>query len=406
MTLRKELIDELMQNYEKPEDLLGENGLLKQLTKSLLERALDGELTHHLGHEKNGKIDNETGNTRNGRSSKKLKTKRGEISLEIPRDRHAEFEPKIVKKHQRRFDGFDEQIIAMYARGMSVREIQSYLLEMYDTEVSPDLISTVTSTVIDEVRAWQSRPLERIYPIVYLDAIRVKIRDNAQILNKAVYIALGVNMDGVKEVLGMWIAPTEGAKFWLGVMTEIKNRGVQDIFIACVDGLKGFPEAIEAVFPQTQVQLCIVHMIRHSLRYVSWKNRKDIAADLKFIYTAPTAEAAREELVKFRSKWDAQYPTIGKSWDRNWEDIIGFLVYPDYIRRAIYTTNAIESINNSLRKLTKHRGAFPNDESVIKLLYLALKNVSKRWTLPIRQWKQALNQFAILFEDRFPFGQE
>lgn len=406
MVLRKELIDELMQDYQKPEDLLGENGLLKQLTKSLLERALDGELTHHLGHEKNGRIENETGNARNGKTSKTLKTKSGQISVDIPRDRQAEFEPQIVKKHQRRFDGFDEQIIAMYARGMTVREIQSYLLEMYDTEVSPDLISTVTSNVLDEVRAWQTRPLERIYPIVYLDAIRVKIRDNAQILNKAVYIALGVNMDGVKEVLGMWIAPTEGAKFWLSVVTELKNRGVQDIFITCVDGLKGFPEAIEAVFPQTQVQLCIVHMIRHSLRYVSWKNRKDIAADLKFIYTASTAEAAREELAKFREKWDNQYPTIGESWDRNWEDIIGFLAYPDFIRRAIYTTNAIESINNSLRKLTKHRGAFPNDESVIKLLYLALRNVSKRWTLPIRQWKQALNQFAILFEDRFPFGQE
>lgn len=406
MALRKELIDELMQDYQKPEDLLGENGLLKQLTKSLLERALDGELTHHLGHEKYGRVENETGNARNGKSPKTLKTKTGQITIDIPRDRQAEFEPQIVKKHQRRFDGFDEQIIAMYARGMTVREIQSYLLEMYDTEVSPDLISTVTSNVLDEVRAWQTRPLERIYPIVYLDAIRVKIRDNAQILNKAVYIALGVNMDGVKEVLGMWIAPTEGAKFWLGVVTELKNRGVQDIFITCVDGLKGFPEAIETVFPQTQVQLCIVHMIRHSLRYVSWKNRKDIAADLKFIYTAPTAEAAREELAKFREKWDNQYPTIGESWDRNWEDIIGFLAYPDYIRRAIYTTNAIESINNSLRKLTKHRGAFPNDESVIKLLYLALRNVSKRWTLPIRQWKQALNQFAILFEDRFPFGQE
>jgi putative transposase len=289
---------------------------------------------------------------------------------------------------------------------MSVREIQSYLLEMYDTEVSPDLISKVTDNVIEEVRAWQNRPLERIYPIVYLDAIRVEIRDNARILNKAVYIALGVNMDGRKEVLGMWIVPTEGAKFWLGVITEIKNRGVQDIFIVCVDGLKGFPEAIETVFPQTQVQLCIVHMIRHSLRYVSWKNRKDIAVDLKKIYSAATADAAREKLTKFRAKWDNQYPTIGASWDRNWEDIVGFLAYPDYIRKAIYTTNAIESINNSLRKLTKNRGAFPNDESVVKLLYLDLRNVSRRWTLPIRQRKQALNQFAIFFEDRFPFGEE
>ena len=286
---------------------------------------------------------------------------------------------------------------------MTVRDIQGHLEEIYGIEVSPDLISTVTNGIIEEVKTWQNRPLEPVYPVVFLDAVRVKIRDNGHIYNKAVYVALGINMDGHKEVLGLWIAKNEGAKFWLQVVTELQNRGLRDIFIACVDGLKGFPEAIGSVFPQTQVQLCIVHMIRYSIKYVSYKDQKQVCADLKRIYRASTVDQAEHELEKFAKKWDDKYPTISKSWKRNWQGIIPFMAYPEYIRKVIYTTNAIESLNNSLKKVIKTRGSFPNDGSAIKLLYLGLKNVSKKWTMPIRVWKQALNQFDILFEDRFPF---
>jgi len=395
----KELLDSLLADYRKPEDLIGENGLLKHLTKLLVERALEAEMADHLGHGKNEPVANPTGNTRNGKSQKTLKGDFGELPIEIPRDRHGTFEPQLIPKHQTRWTGFDDKILSLYARGMTVREIQSHLEEMYGTEVSPTLISSVTDAVIEEVKAWQGRPLDALYPIVYLDCIHVKVRDGS-VRVKAVYLAVGVNMRGEKEVLGLWIAQTEGAKFWLQVVTELKNRGVQDIFIACVDGLKGFPEAIEAVYPHAAVQLCIVHMVRNSLNFVAWKMRAEVAADLKRIYTASTADEAELRLGEFEDKWDDAYLPISQSWRRNWARIIPFFDYPPEIRKVIYTTNAIESVNMSLRKITKNRGSFPSDEALLKLFYLALRNISKKWTMPIRDWKAALTRFTIQFEDR------
>ena len=402
MTVSNELIDQLLAGYKKPEDLIGENGLLKQLTKRLVERALEAEMTEHLGHPKNASVANAAGNARNGKSKKTLKGDFGELPIDIPRDRHASFEPQIVPKHQTRWTGFDDKILSLYARGMTVREIQGHLQEMYGAEVSPSLISSVTDAVMDEAKAWQGRPLEALYPIVYLDCIHVKTRDSGAVRAKAVYLALGINMAGEKEILGLWIAQTEGAKFWLQVVTELKNRGVADIFIACVDGLKGFPEAIEAVYPQTAVQLCVVHMVRHSLNYVSWKMRKVVAADLKTIYSASTADDAILRLEEFADQWGQDYPTIVKSWRSNWQRIVPFFEYPPEIRRIIYTTNAIESVNMSLRKVTKSRGSFPSDEALLKLFYLALNNISKKWTMPLRDWKAALTRFTIQFEGRMP----
>ena len=367
-----------------------------------MERALSAELSDHLGYEKGDPKGKKTGNSRNGHGSKQLTGEDGEMEIAVPRDRAASFEPKIVKKGQRRFDGFDDKIISMYARGMSVREIRGHLEELYGVEVSPDLISRVTDEVMDEVREWQSRPLDEVYPIIIFDALRVKIRDEGTVRNKAVYLALGFTMEGHKEVLGLWIEQTEGAKFWLRVMNEIKNRGVNDVFIAVVDGLKGFPEAINAVFPEASVQTCIVHMIRHSLNYVPWNDRKKVAADLKEIYRAESADAAALRLDDFEEKWDKKYPPIGQSWRRNWEQVIPFFSYPEPVRKIIYTTNAIESLNMSLRKIIKNRGHFPSDDAATKLLYLALRNAAKKWTMPSRTWKQALNQFAVLFQDRFP----
>ena len=397
-----ELIDALLANYQKPDDLLGKNGILEQLTKRVMERALQAEMTYHLGHEKHGRVANASGNTRNGTSKKTLKGKNGSLPIAIPRDRDGSFEPQLVEKHQTHWQGLDDSIISLYARGMSVREIQGHLKELYHTDVSPALISAVTDEVAEDVRQWQGRPLDAIYPILYLDCIHVKVRDSGTVGTKAVYLALGVTMSGVKDLLGMWISPNEGAKFWLSVVTELRNRGVQDIFIACVDGLKGFPEAIEAVFPATTVQLCIVHMVRHSLNYVSWKRRAEVAADLKRIYTSATLEEAELHLGEFEAKWDTDYPPIGQSWRRNWDRLTPFFDFPPEIRKVIYTTNAIESVNYSLRKLTRHRGAFPSDEALIKLLYLALRNISKKWTMPIRDWKAALNQFTIRYEERLP----
>ena len=398
----KELIDGLLADYKKPEDLIGENGLLKQLTKMLVERALDAEMAEHLGHGKNEPVTNLSGNARNGKSKKTLKGEFGELPIEVPRDRQGSFEPQLIPKHQTRWSGFDDKILSLYARGMTVREIQSHLEEMYGTEVSPTLISSVTDAVMDEVKAWQSRPLDSIYPIVYLDCIHAKVRDSGVVRAKAVYLAIGIDMTGNKEVLGLWIAQTEGAKFWLQVVTELKNRGLQDIFIACVDGLKGFPEAIETIYPKTKVQLCIVHMVRHSLNYVSWKMRKEVAADLRAIYASGTVDQASAALDAFEERWGKDYPSIAQSWRRNWSRIIPFFDYPPEIRRVIYTTNAIESVNMSLRKITKNRGSFPSDESLIKLFYLALRNISQKWSMPIRDWKAALNRFSIEFEDRVP----
>jgi len=402
MTVSNELLDSLLADYKKPEDLIGEHGILKQLTKRLVERALEAEMAEHLGHSRNEPVANPAGNTRNGKSKKTLKGEFGELPIEIPRDRHGSFEPQIISKHQTRWTGFDDKILSLYARGMSVREIQGHLGEMYGTEVSPTLISTVTDAVIDDARAWQARPLDALYPIVYLDCIHVKVRDSGTVITKAVYLALGINLAGEKELLGIWIAKTEGAKFWLSVVTELKNRGVQDIFIACVDGLKGFPEAIEAVYPKTAVQLCIVHLVRYSLNYVSWKLRKAVAADLRAIYAAATAAEAEQRLQEFEEKWGKDYPAIAKSWRSNWERVIPFFDYPPEIRRIIYTTNAIESVNMSLRKVTKNRGAFPSDDALLKLFYLALINISQKWTMPLRDWKAALNRFTIQFEERMP----
>jgi len=402
MTVTNELIDSLLADYKKPEDLIGENGLLKLLTKKLVERALQAEMAEHLGHAKHDAVANPAGNTRNGKSKKTLKGDFGELPIEIPRDRHGSFEPQIVTKHQTRWAGFDEKILSLYARGMTVREIQGHLEEMYGAEVSPTLISSVTDAVMDEAKAWQARPLDALYPIVYLDCIHVKTRDAGAVRAKAVYLALGISMAGEKEILGLWIAQTEGAKFWLQVVTELKNRGVQDIFIACVDGLKGFPEAIEAVYPKTAVQLCLVHMVRHSLNYVSWKLREDVAADLKTVYAASTVDEAVIRLNEFDDKWGTDYPTIVKSWRNNWGRITPFFDYPPEIRRIIYTTNAIESVNMSLRKITKNRGSFPSDDALLKLFYLALANISKKWTMPLRDWKAALTRFTIQFEERMP----
>ena len=356
-------------------------------------------MTEHLGHGKNEPVANGAGNTRNGKSRKTLKGEFGELPIEVPRDRHGSFEPQLIAKHQTRWAGFDDKILSLYARGMTVREIQAHLEEIYGTEVSPSLISSVTDAVADEVKTWQSRPLDPIYPIVYLDCIHVKVREGT-VRVKAVYLAIGITMDGEKEVLGLWLAQSEGAKFWLQVVTELRNRGVQDILIACVDGLKGFPDAIEAVFPQATVQLCIVHMVRHSLNYVSWKRRPEVAADLRRIYQSATAEEAETRLGEFEDKWDAEYLPIGQSWRRNWSRLIPFFDYPPEIRKVIYTTNAIESVNMSLRKLTKNRGSFPSDEALLKLFYLALRNISKKWTMPIRDWKAALTRFTIQFGDR------
>jgi len=406
MTTRKslptDLIDGLLADYKKPEDLIGENGLLKQLTKALVERALQAEMAGHLGHDKHETVTNSTGNARNGKSRKTLKGEFGELPIEIPRDREGSFEPQIIPRHQTRWVGFDDKIISLYARGMTVREIQQHLTEIYGTEVSPTLISTVTDSVMDEVKQWQSRPLDAVYPVIYLDCIHVKVRDAGSVRAKAIYLAIGINMEGHKEILGLWIAQTEGAKFWLSVVTELKNRGVQDIFIACVDGLKGFPEAIETVYPHAIVQLCIVHMVRNSLNYVGWNKRKEVAADLRLVYSAATIDEAEQALSDFEDKWNNAYPPIALSWRNNWQRIIPFFDYPPEIRRIIYTTNAIESVNMSLRKVSKSRGSFPNDEAVIKLFYLALINIAKKWSMPLRDWKPALNRFTIQFKERMP----
>jgi putative transposase len=397
---REELIAELMAEYKNPEDLIGPDGILKQMTAALVQRAMETELTEHLGYEKNEPSENS--NSRNGYSSKNLKTGRGNVSVKVPRDRDSSFQPQIVRKNQTHFDGFDDKIISMYSRGMTTRDIQEHLKEMYCVDVSPDLVSRVTDAVIEEVKVWQKRPLDAIYPIVILDALVLKIRDNGSVSNKSAYLALGINMEGKKELLGIWLAQTEGAKFWLQVITELKNRGVEDILIACCDGLKGFPEAIESVFPRTTVQTCIVHMIRNSLKFVNWKVRKQVAADLKPIYTAPTEQAARDALDEFKSVWDESYPMISKSWESNWERIVPFLDFPEEIRKVIYTTNAVESLNAQLRKLTKNRRSFPTDDAALKLLFLTLQNAEKKWTMPIRNWNLAINQFAIHFENRVP----
>jgi transposase-like protein len=396
-----EILDQILAGGSlKPEDLAGEDGLFRRLKKALLERALGAELTHHLGYEKGDPAGRGTGNSRNGTSSKALLTDDGEIEIEVPRDRAGTFEPVIVAKGQTRFDGFDEKIISLYGRGMTVREIQGHLAELYGTEVSPDLISKVTDAILDEVREWQSRPLETIYPVVFFDALRVKIRDEGMVKNKAVYVVLGITASGEKDVLGLWIEQTEGAKFWLKVMNDLRNRGVADILIAVVDGLKGFPEAINSVFPKAMVQTCIVHLIRNSLSFVSWKDRKAILPSIKAIYHAENADAALLRLEDFEAEWGKRYPAIGAAWRRAWEHVIPFFAFAPDIRKMIYTTNAVEALNRSLRKIIKTRGSFPNDEAAMKLLYLAIRNAGIHWRRPVA-WTAAMGQFAIQFGERF-----
>jgi putative transposase len=399
MEIKKEVLDELIKDYKKPEDLIGETGLLKQLTKALLERALGAELTQHLGYEKHDPAGYNSGNSRNGGSAKTVKGEFGEITVETPRDRNSSFEPQILKKHQTRFDGFDDKIVSMYARGMTAREIQGHLQEMYGVEVSPGLISEVTEAVMEEVKAWQSRPLEPLYAILYLDALYVKMRHEGRVENRAVYVAIGVDLGGNKDVLGLWTSGNEGAKFWLGVLTELKNRGVKDVLIACVDGLKGFPQAIESAFPEARVQLCIVHLVRASLNYVSWKDRKQVASDLKLIYRAATEAQAERELSGFIVQWGSKYQAIGRLWKENWDRVIPFFEFPAEVRRVIYTTNAVESLHMSLRKIIKTRGSFPSEDAALKLLYLALRNVIAKWDV-LQHWKQALNHFQMLWGER------
>ena len=402
MAITDAVLNELLKDYQKPEDLLGQTGLLKQLQKRLLEKAMGAELTVHLGYGKHDPAGRNSGNSRNGTTPKTMKGEFGNLELATPRDRNGSFEPQIVAKGQRRFEGFDQAIISLYSRGLTTREIEGHLLEIYGVEISPGLVSQVTDAVCADVQVWQNRPLEEVYPIVYFDALWGKVRDQGTVAKVAVYLALGITMTGQKEVLGMWVANTEGAKFWLHVLTELKNRGVRDIFIGCVDGIKGFPEAMEAVFPATQVQLCLVHMVRHSLSYVGWKERKAVAADLKAVYRAATVAEAEQALAAFEQKWDRKYPSISKSWRTHWPELITFMNYPAEIRRAIYTTNAIESVNRSLRKISKNRGVFPHPESLLKLYYLALDRIAQKWTMPIAHWREALNRFALEFGDRMP----
>lgn len=398
--IRPELLDELLSGYEKPSDLLGEDGIFSALKKRLLERALDAEMSVHLGYDKGQRSGRRGANNRNGHSAKTVLTEEGAVSLSVPRDRDASFEPAIVPKGVTRFEGFNAQIISLYARGLSVRDVGAHLREMYRVEVSPDLISRVTDAVHEDVRAWRTRPLDPVYPVVFLDALRVKIRHDGVVKNKAVYVALALTLSGEKEVLGLWIEQTEGARFWLSVLNELKNRGLEDILIAVVDGLKGFPEAIEAVFPRTTTQTCIVHLIRNALETVSWKDRKALMPSLKAIYQAPTAEAAEAALEAFEAgPWTKRYPMIAPLWRRAWPYVVPFFAFPPAIRTMIYTTNAVESLNRSLRKVIKTRGSFPSDEAALKLLYLAIQHAGMRWK-PAIAWGEAKLQFLILFGDR------
>jgi putative transposase len=397
MAIKKDTLDQLLSGRD-PKDVFSKDGLFDELKKALAERVLNAELDDHL----DGEASAGKSNCRNGYSKKTVLTETSKLDIKIPRDREGTFDPKLIARYQRRFPGFDEKIVSMYARGMTVREIQGHLLELYGLEVSPDLISTVTDAVLETVAEWQNRPLEAMYPLIFFDALRVKIRDEGLVRNKAVYVALGVRPDGTKDILGLWIETSEGAKFWLRVMNELKNRGVEDVLIAVVDGLKGFPEAINAVFPQTIVQTCIVHLIRNSMDFASWKDRKAIAAELKNVYRAKDADAGREALDAFDAgPWGKKYPSIAQSWRRNWEQVIPFFAFPVPVRRIIYTTNAIESLNAKLRRAVRTRGHFPTDDVAMKLLYLVLRRVAGEWKMPPREWCEAKTQFAIMFDERF-----
>ena len=392
------LAEQLIESGADLSQIFEKGGLLKTLTKSLLEKALEGEMNHHLGYTKSQR--SSKSNYRNGTSTKRLSTDNGNIEISVPRDRSSDFEPQIVPKRVTKINVLDDKIISMYARGLSVSDIQSQLYDLYETEVSSGFISEVTNSVLEEVYAWQNRPLESVYPIVFFDCIVVKVRQDKQIINKAVYMALGLNMEGKKEVLGLWMSKNEGAKYWLSVFTELKNRGLQDILIICTDNLNGINESIVAVYPEAEHQLCIVHQIRNSLKYISYKNRKEVSADLKSIYTAVNEDTALDALNVFKEKYDSIYPQISKSWEKHWNNLINFLKYPKEIRKVIYTTNAIESLNSQFRKVIKNKKVFPSDDAVYKILYLAIRNLEKKWTMPARFWNEAMPYFMIQFEDR------
>jgi transposase-like protein len=402
MAITKEVLDELMKNYRGPDDITGTDGLLKQLSKALIERAMQVELTEQLGYEKGDQSKKTTENRRNGSSKKQLRSDQGPMDIDVPRDRNGEFEPMIVPKHQREFKGFDDKILSMYSRGMTTREIAGHLKEIYGTDVSPELISRATDSVKDLLDEWRNRPLEAFYPVLFLDALVIPVKDDSRIQKKAFFLALAIRMDGQKELLGLWAEQNEGAKFWVGILNELKNRGLQDILIAAVDGLSGFADAINAVFPKAEVQLCMVHMVRNSLKFVPYKDRKAVASDLKKIYLSPSEETARSALDAFAETWDSKYPMIARSWRTKWPEIVPFLKFPEVIRKAVYTTNAIESLNYSIRKVTRNRQSFPTTEAAMKLVFMALQNISKRWTMPIRDWGAAVNQFAIIYGDRVP----
>jgi putative transposase len=399
--LSDELIDELLGDRQSAQEIAGPQGLLGELTRRLLERALEAEITEHLGYRSGGAPRGGAGNARNGRPPKTVLTDQGPVRVRSPRDRNGTFEPQIVGKRQTRWVGFDEKVISLYARGLSTREIQGYLVEIYGTEVSPDLISRITDAVIEDAKLWQTRPLDSVYAIVYLDALVVKIRDGNTVRNHACYLAIGVNLEGAREVLGMWIQKTEGAKFWLHVLTELRNRGVQDILICCVDGLTGFPDAIEAVFPQAIVQTCVVHLVRASLRFVPYKDRRPVAGDLKLIYTAADQDAAADALTRFSEKWDERFPSISRSWLEHWEHVTPFLAFPPDVRRAIYTTNTIEALNRQIRKVIKTRGHFPTEDAARKLLYLAITRAETKWRQAY-SWNACLAAFKIHFDQRIP----
>lgn len=389
--------DELAKEVKTPEDL---SQLSAMLTKMTVEAALKSEMNFHLGYDKNQPAESCSENSRNGYSTKILKGDHGEIELQTPRDRNGTFEPQLVKKRQTRITGMDEQILTLYAKGMSTRDITATFQEMYGAEISAGLVSQVTNSVMEQVVEWQSRPLESVYPIVYMDCLVLKIRQDKRVINKAIYLALGVNLEGHKELLGIWISENEGSKFWLSVLTDLQNRGMKHMLIACVDGLKGFPEAINATFPETKIQLCIVHMVRNSLKFVPWKDYKAVTHDLKSIYQSVTEDEARSELDSFSEKWDDKYPQISRSWRNNWENLNTLFNYPGDIRKVIYTTNAIESLNSVIRKSVKTRKVFPSDDAALKVIYLAIQAASKKWTMPIRDWKPALNRFIIEFEEQ------
>lgn len=402
MAITDEMLDEMIGTAKTQDDVFGRDGLINTLSKRLLERMFDSELTHHLGYEKHAIEGRNSGNSRNGKTTKTIKTSHGELELAVPRDRNSHFEPVLIEKRQNRLKVIDDLILSLYGKGMTVRDIQAHVEELYGTEVSPDLISSITDSILSEVTEWRNRPLDKVYPIVFIDGFVVKARSDGLVCNRTVYVVYAITLEGKKDVIGLYLGENEGAKFWLYVLTELKNRGMEDIFILCADGLKGLPEAVETAFPKTTFQTCIVHMMRHSLNYVPYTDKKVVAADLKKIYQSNTIELAQEALDEFELTWGDRYPAIVKSWRNNWEKVTPFLQYPKEIRRVIYTTNIVESLNSTLRKAVRNRGHFSTEDGIMKVLYLAIRGVSKKWNMPIREWKQALNHFAILFEDRFP----